>query len=90
MARAGLANGWRCLFANDVNEMKVRTYIANWGKDHFVRGDVGKVGTSQLPDRADLAWASFPCQNLSLAGNYRGLGEASSEVLTRSGTFWPF
>lgn len=90
MARAGLANGWRCLFANDFNEMKSRTYIANWGEDHFVLGDVGKVETSQLPDRADLTWASFPCQDLSLAGNYRGLGEASSEVMTRSGTFWRF
>lgn len=33
---------------------------------------------------ADLAWASFPCQDLSLAGGGAGLkGE-------RSGTFWPF
>lgn len=33
---------------------------------------------------ADLAWASFPCQDLSLAGAGAGLkGD-------RSGTFWPF
>jgi DNA (cytosine-5)-methyltransferase 1 len=37
-----------------------------------------------LPGRADLAWASFPCQDTSLAGDRAGLdGE-------RSGTFWPF
>lgn len=90
MARAGLGDGWQCLFANDFSEMKGRTYQANWGKRHFVLGDVAKVRTSQLPGRADLTWASFPCQDLSLAGNYRGLGEASAEALTRSGTFWPF
>jgi DNA (cytosine-5)-methyltransferase 1 len=46
--------------------------------------DVGRLTTSDLPGRADLAWASFPCQDLSLAGDYVGLkGE-------RSGTFWQF
>lgn len=90
MARAGLGGGWVCLFANDFSDMKARTYAANWGSDHFVCGDVRSVGTTELSGRADLAWASFPCQDLSLAGNCRGLGEASSEVMTRSGTFWPF
>jgi DNA (cytosine-5)-methyltransferase 1 len=90
MARAGLGDGWQCLFANDFSAMKGRTYEANWGKGHFTLGDVANVCTTQLPGRADLTWASFPCQDLSLAGNYRGLGEASAEVLTRSGTFWPF
>jgi DNA (cytosine-5)-methyltransferase 1 len=90
MARAGLGKGWRCVFANDFHDMKARTYTANWGEDDFVGGDVGLVTTTQLPGRASLTWASFPCQDLSLAGNYRGLGEASSDVTTRSGTFWPF
>ena len=36
------------------------------------------------PGEADMAWASFPCQDLSLAGAGAGLdGE-------RSGMFWPF
>ena len=38
----------------------------------------------------DLVWASFPCQDLSLAGSYRGLGRERDKVATRSGTFWPF
>lgn len=90
MARAGLGSDWTCTFANDFCDMKARTYVANWGADDLVVGDVGRVSTAQLPGRADLAWASFPCQDLSLAGKYKGLGEASSEVMTRSGTFWPF
>lgn len=90
MARAGFGDGWHCGFANDFSEMKARTYTANWGSDHFVCGDIGLVTSEQIKGRADLSWASFPCQDLSLAGKYRGLGEASSQVMTRSGTFWPF
>ena len=90
MARAGLGDGWRCLFANDFDPMKAATYAANWGSDHFVCGDVAKLTTADLPGSADLAWASFPCQDLSLAGDYAGLGRSTARVTTRSGTFWPF
>jgi DNA (cytosine-5)-methyltransferase 1 len=90
MARAGLGAGWQCLFANDFDQMKAATYAANWGSAHLLCEDVAKVQTSQLPGAADLAWASFPCQDLSLAGDYLGLGSAESAVMTRSGTFWPF
>ena len=90
MARAGLGDAWNCLFANDFDPMKARTYADNWGSDHLVCGDVGRVETADLPGRADLAWASFPCQDLSLAGQNRGLGDATAQVMTRSGTFWPF
>ena len=90
MARAGLGDSWMCVFANDFDEMKAKVYAQNWGNDHFVAGDVAKIRPSELPGAADLAWASFPCQDLSLAGAYRGLGTATSETKTRSGTFWPF
>lgn len=90
MARAGLGSGWVCRFANDFDPMKARTYRANWDADHLVEGDVAKLAVGQLPDSPDLVWASFPCQDLSLAGNYRGLGDEGAGSLTRSGTFWPF
>ena len=90
MARAGLGSGWECLFANDFDPMKVRTYRANWGAEHLNEGDVAELGVGQLPDSPDLVWASFPCQDLSLAGSYRGLGDEGAKNLTRSGTFWPF
>jgi hypothetical protein len=90
MARAGLGEGWHCVFANDFDEMKAATYRENWGADHLICGDVASLKTSDLPGIADLSWASFPCQDLSLAGDYRGLGRADSAVMTRSGTFWPF
>lgn len=84
MARAGMGTDWSCLFANDFDPKKGASYAANWGADHLFVGDVAKVTTKQLPGIADMAWASFPCQDLSLAGAGAGLrGD-------RSGTFWPF
>ena len=84
MARAGLGPSWNCLFANDFCEKKAQSYAANWGRKHLVVADVNRLSASDLPSQADLAWASFPCQDLSLAGNGSGLrGE-------RSGSFWGF
>ena len=90
MVRAGLGEDWNCLFANDFDATKARIYKYNWGEENFIFGDVTDVGLTSLPGIADLCWASFPCQDLSLAGDYRGLGRADSEVATRSGAFWPF
>ncbi len=84
MARAGLGSGWRCLFANDFDQKKVKAYCANWGGGELLFGDVEQLKPLQLPGIADLVWASFPCQDLSLAGNGAGLYGA------RSGAFWPF
>ncbi|VWD47051.1 DNA-cytosine methyltransferase [Burkholderia aenigmatica] len=91
MARAGLGPQWTCLFANDIDQMKGETYAANWGDDHLSIKDIHDVTPDELSDHADLAWASFPCQDLSLAGNGAGLGhENRTKDRTRSGTFWPF
>lgn len=84
MARAGLGSGWSCLLSNDIDEKKAVSYRANWGKSEFLLRDVATLTTHDLPGCADLAWASFPCQDLSLAGTGAGLNG------DRSGTFWPF
>ena len=84
MAQAGLGPAWRCVFANDNDRRKAECYAKNWGGEHLVVADVRDVSAEVLPGRADLAWASFPCQDLSLAGSGGGLRGA------RSGTFWPF
>jgi DNA (cytosine-5)-methyltransferase 1 len=84
MVRAGLGPGWTCLLANDVDLAKAAAYTANWGRDGMRTGDVANLTPADCPGRADLAWASFPCQDLSLAGLGRGLEGG------RSGTFWAF
>ncbi len=84
MVRAGLGSAWRCIFANDNCPKKAAAYKENWGAEEIIVRDVQDVATSDLLGVADLAWASFPCQDLSLAGSGAGLrGE-------RSGTFWSF
>jgi DNA (cytosine-5)-methyltransferase 1 len=90
MARAGLGKNWRCVFANDFDPMKASAYAANWGRQDLICADIAKLRPNHLKEPTDLAWASFPCQDLSLAGDYQGLGKSSSKVQTRSGTFWPF
>jgi DNA (cytosine-5)-methyltransferase 1 len=84
MARLGLGDAWACLFANDVDPLKAATYRANFGEDHLSEADVWALALADLPGRADLAWASSPCQDLSLAGARAGLGGA------RSSAFWGF
>lgn len=73
MARAGLGDGWACLFANDFDAFKARTYRDNWGGDHLHLGDVWGIDPAAVPGVADLAWASSPCQDFSLAGGRAGL-----------------
>lgn len=85
MVRAGLGPDWRCLFANDFDARKGLSYQANWGTGGELRvGDIRTLSTADLPGRADVAWGSFPCQDLSVAGIGAGLGG------DRSGTFYPF
>lgn len=85
MAREGLGAHWTCFFANDVDAGKSAAYRANWGDGELKTADVAALRSTDLPNpRANLAWASFPCQDLSLAGAGAGLKGA------RSGTFFSF
>ncbi|HEX8901573.1 DNA cytosine methyltransferase [Vitreimonas sp.] len=85
MVRAGLGEQWRCAFANDFDPKKCAAYRENWGAAELHEGDIGQLSTDQLPASAiDLAWASFPCQDLSVAGLGAGLQGQ------RSSAFWLF
>jgi DNA (cytosine-5)-methyltransferase 1 len=84
MARLGLGDSWNCLFANDINEKKAASYRKRFGGEHLKVCDVATLASADLPGMAELVWASFPCQDLSLAGKGEGLDG------NRSGTFWPF
>lgn len=85
MASFGLGPDWRCLFANDIDAKKAESYRANHdGGSELLLRDVAKVSVDDLPGAPDLVWASFPCQDLSLAGKGAGLSGK------RSGMFKPF
>jgi len=84
MARLGLGSRWKCAFANEWCEKKAAAYRAYFGRSpELLVKDVAELSVDDLPGEPDLVWASFPCQDLSLAGSGAGLdGE-------RSGTFKP-
>lgn len=76
----GLAPAFDTVWANDICPKKARTYAANHGAEHLHLGSVAEVRGADLPG-ADLAWASFPCQDLSAAGRRAGIhGERSGLV----------
>lgn len=82
MARLGLGAGWACRFANDFDPAKAETYRRNFtdAEHHLHQGDVWALGAADLPGRADLAWASSPCQDFSLAGARAGLAGGRSSA----------
>jgi DNA (cytosine-5)-methyltransferase 1 len=84
MARLGFGAAATCLFANDVDRVKADAYARNFGAHDFLCADIQTLSTADLPGRPDVAWASFPCQDLSQAGKHLGLAGA------RSGMFWAF
>ncbi|WBB77751.1 DNA cytosine methyltransferase [Micromonospora sp. WMMD882] len=74
------------VWANDIKQAKHDAYAANFpdAEDHFKVRDIRLVEAADLPDGIELATSSFPCIDLSLAGNRRGL------VGDQSGMFWEF
>jgi DNA (cytosine-5)-methyltransferase 1 len=81
MARLGLGSGWDCFFANDFDPGKAAAYAANFGAGHLACADIHRLTAADLPGRADLAWASSPCQDFSLAGARAGLAGGRSSAL---------
>jgi DNA (cytosine-5)-methyltransferase 1 len=84
MAKALERQDFKVVWANDIEPIKHDLYVANhFDPNVFHLGDIRDVNGLDLP-KADLATASFPCVDLSLAGNREGLtGE-------QSGMFWEF
>jgi DNA (cytosine-5)-methyltransferase 1 len=84
---AGITTSW----ANDIEVYKRDLYVANFGADGFALGDVRDVTGDEVPT-VDLATASFPCTDLSLAGNRKGLGANGAARGGKGGSsmFWEF
>lgn len=86
LMRMGLEQaGWKVVWANDIDEDKMQMYRGHYTDDdaHFHLGDVHAISSESIPTVA-LATASFPCNDLSLAGARRGLAGQ------QSGAFWGF
>jgi DNA (cytosine-5)-methyltransferase 1 len=86
LMRLGLeASGWQLRFANDIDPEKCKMYRAHFpdAGDHLVESDIHELDASSLPTVA-LATASFPCNDLSIAGAMKGLNGKQSSA------FWGF
>jgi len=69
------------VWSNDICPKKAASYISNHGDEHFHLGSIEQISGATIP-HGDIVWASFPCQDLSLAGKMGGL------AASRSGLFW--
>ncbi len=86
LVRLGLERvGWDIIFANDWAHDKFDMYAAYFPKaeDHYALKSVFNLCQTKVPASL-LATASFPCIDLSLAGNLEGISGC------HSGAFWGF
>jgi DNA (cytosine-5)-methyltransferase 1 len=85
LMRLGLdRQGWTTAFANDIDPQKHAMYRGHFGDDpHFVPADIHALPVERVPT-VTLATASFPCNDLSLAGGRQGLAGRHSSA------FWGF
>ena len=86
LMRMGLERaGWNVVWANDIDEDKMLMHQGHFTSDdaYFCLGDVHSLDPDDIPE-VSLATASFPCNDLSLAGARRGLAGQ------HSGAFWGF
>ena len=76
-----LADFFTTVWANDICKKKADVFNANHSERLLTLGSIENISGTALPS-VTLSWGSFPCQDLSLAGNMNGLYGA------RSGLFW--
>jgi DNA (cytosine-5)-methyltransferase 1 len=86
LMRMGLEReGWTVAFANDIAADKYEMYSENFrdANPHFIIDDIHNLKADAIPTVA-LATASFPCNDLSLAGMRKGLAGKESSA------YWGF
>lgn len=88
LVRLGLERAdprWRCVFANDLDPAKRAMYAHHFREpaEGIDGADVHLLDPNRVPT-VDLATASFPCTDLSVAGGRRGIRSGQSSA------FWGF
>lgn len=81
LAAEGLKLYFQTIWANDICEKKGKVFCANHGEKIFHLGPIQNIHGKEIPCGL-LSWGSFPCQDLSLAGNMGGISSS------RSGLVW--
>lgn len=86
LVRMALArHGWRTAYANDIDPKKREMYESHFRDtvSLYRLGDIHSISPDEIPS-VTLATASFPCNDLSLAGARSGLNGRHSSA------FWGF
>jgi len=84
LVREGLsADRWNCVYATDICELKIETYSENFGSDHAHIEDIWNIAKvpDSIPNNSFLYTASFPCTDMSDAGERKGLDGEQSGTL---------
>jgi len=87
LVRMGLQPfGWKVVFANDFASKKFEMYEDFFpnAQEHYKIDDIFKLNPAEIPTTT-LATCSFPCVDLSLAGNMSGIINGN-----HSSAFWGF
>ena len=75
--------GFEVVFANDISPVKRNLYAANRDVSKFWLEDIRRLSGRSIPS-VELATASFPCTDISLAGWRKGINGGQSSM------FWEF
>ena len=61
------AIGGKCVFTCEWDKYAQKTYLANFGDDRPIAGDIVQIASENIPQH-DVLLAGFPCQPFSIAG----------------------
>ena len=81
--------GGECVFTSEWDSYAQRTYMANFGGQHPINGDITQIPADEIPDH-DVLLGGFPCQPFSIAGvsKKNSLGRAHGFADETQGTLF--
>lgn len=81
--------GGECVFTSEWDSYAQRTYMANFGGQHPINGDITQISAEDIPDH-DVLLGGFPCQPFSIAGvsKKNALGRAHGFADETQGTLF--
>jgi len=81
--------GGECVFTSEWDSYAQRTYMANFGGQHPINGDITQINAEDIPEH-DVLLGGFPCQPFSIAGvsKKNALGRAHGFADETQGTLF--
>jgi len=67
-------NGFKLVWANEIDKYACKTYRLNFGDEYLIEGDIQAINTQSIP-KFDVLTAGFPCQTFSSVGLLKGFND---------------